>query len=94
MFGIVAIGATFGCPPNACDYDFRTAAHICCAEDSLQTALVLLEFEADFASDRVRDRWGRTPLDEADMKNHSELAQVIRTYISALKKSKQVGFVV
>ena len=46
----------FGCPVNASDYDKRTAAHICCAENLLNSALILFEFGADFTSDAVKDR--------------------------------------
>ena len=30
-----------GCPVNSSDYDYRTAAHICCAENLVQAALIL-----------------------------------------------------
>lgn len=43
----------FGCPPNAGDYDMRTAAHICCCENNIAAATVLFEFKADFHSDKV-----------------------------------------
>jgi hypothetical protein len=47
----------FGAPVDSCDYDGRRAAHICCAEGNLECALVLMEFNADFVSDSVKDRW-------------------------------------
>ena len=68
----------FGCPVNAGDYDGRTAAHICCAENLLPAALVLLEFNADFVSDAVKDRWGNTPLAEAVNHNHLNLVDVLK----------------
>lgn len=46
----------FGCPVNASDYDRRTAAHICCAENLLSSVLLLSEYNADFVSDNVKDR--------------------------------------
>ncbi len=72
-----------GCPVNAADYDFRTAAHICCAENLIRAALILYEFHADFSSDAVKDRWGRTPLEEAENHNHVQLATILRSLIEA-----------
>ena len=69
-----------GCPVDAADYDFRTAAHICCAENLVQAALILYEFKADFTSDSVRDRWGRTPIEEADNHGHVHLSGYYLSY--------------
>jgi len=77
----------FGAPVDSCDYDGRRAAHICCAEGNLECALVLIEFHADFVSESVKDRWGLSPLDEADKHGHVELAKVIRALLEA-KKTK------
>jgi len=68
----------FGCPPDAADYDLRTAAHIALAENCLPAALALLEGGADFLSDRVRDRWGRTPFEEGLRCGHHSLASSIK----------------
>ena len=76
-----------GCPVNSSDYDFRTAAHICCAENLVQAALILYEYKADFMSDKVRDRWGRTPIEEAENHNNLELASILRS-LSSLDAQK------
>lgn len=73
----------FGCDVNSVDYDGRTAAHICCAENLLTAILVLHEYQADFVSVSVRDRWGQTPLDEAESRGHKELAQIIRSLVQS-----------
>lgn len=82
-----------GCPVNACDYDFRTAAHICCADNLVQAALILHEFKADFTSDKVRDRWGRTPLEEAENHRHLHLATALRSIIEAEKERHTMAMI-
>ena len=64
-----------GASPDAADYDRRTAAHLACAEGLMPVALVLHAAGADF---NAKDRWGRTPLDEADANGHAKLAHVLR----------------
>jgi ankyrin repeat protein/CRP-like cAMP-binding protein len=71
----------FGCPVNSSDYDGRTAAHICCAGNLLSPALTLIDFGADFNSGYIKDRWGRTPLEEAYLNNHHELASTIESLL-------------
>jgi ankyrin repeat protein len=87
----------FGCSVGAADYDFRTAAHLACAENDLPACLLLHEHGADFwctpqtpssvsslalssSSAKVggRDRWGRSPLEEAEYHGHHELVTVLR----------------
>jgi ankyrin repeat protein len=64
-----------GCAPNATDYDARTAAHLACAEGLLPVALALHAVGADFGA---LDRWGHSPLDEADANGHAQLAGILR----------------
>ena len=64
-----------GASPDSADYDRRTAAHLACAEGLMPVALVLHAAGADF---NAKDRWGRTPLDEADANGHAKLAHVLR----------------
>ncbi len=65
-----------GCQPDAKDYDARTAAHLACAEGLFPPALALHAAGADFSA---RDRWGHTPLEEADAAGHVQMAQVLRS---------------
>ena len=64
-----------GTAPDAADYDQRTAAHLACAEGLLPVALALHAAGANF---NAKDRWGRTPLDDADANGHDKLAHVLR----------------
>ncbi|GLC44797.1 hypothetical protein PLESTB_001212900 [Pleodorina starrii] len=52
-----------GAPPDACDYDKRSALHIAGAEGNL--AAVKLLVEEGGADPNFQDRWGNTALDEA-----------------------------
>lgn len=69
----------FGCPPNSCDYDARTAAHLVCCNNLLSTLIVLLEFKADFTSPRSKDRWGGSPLEDAERYGHDKIVAAIKT---------------
>ncbi|KAK9810819.1 hypothetical protein WJX73_009788 [Symbiochloris irregularis] len=54
-----------GAPPGAQDYDARTPLHIAACEGHAAAAGVLVEAGGpDLVTEK--DRWGRTPLDEAD----------------------------
>ena len=77
-----------GCPVNAFDYDYRTAAHICCAENLVQAALILYEHKADFVSDKVKDRWGRTPFEEAENHGHVHLVAILKALIATDKDTQ------
>jgi hypothetical protein len=55
----VAAGAQL----SASDYDFRTALHISAASGNIEITKLLLR---GGASPAVRDRWGRTPMDEGE----------------------------
>jgi len=60
-----------GLPVDAGDYDQRRAAHLAAAEGNVAALKVLVEYGADLS---VKDRWGRTVLDEA---KHSASSQVL-----------------
>jgi len=55
---LVALGADV----NAANVDGRTALHVAAAEAHKSTCACLIDAGAD---PKLRDRWGRTPLDEA-----------------------------
>jgi len=65
-----------GVHPDSADYDSRTAAHLACSEGLLHVALALHAAGADFAA---KDRWGHTPLDEAEAQGHAQLAATLRS---------------
>ena len=74
-----------GCPVGAADYDLRTAAHISCAENNQEIVKVLHQFGADFHTDKVKDRFGVTPLMEAESHGHKELVVFIHQLIADSK---------
>jgi len=51
-----------GCDINFQDYDNRTALHVAVSEQKLESIKLLLEFKASI---ELKDRWGKTPIDEA-----------------------------
>ncbi|KAJ8613654.1 hypothetical protein CTAYLR_003139 [Chrysophaeum taylorii] len=60
---------TFGAPPNAADYDGRTALHLAAFEGNSNFISWLIQSKANV---NVMDRWGNTPLVDA-VKNLHEL---------------------
>lgn len=63
--------------PLSADYDRRTALHLAAAEGSMDAARFLVNEAGVHLS--PRDRWGRTPLDEALLNSHHLLAAYLRT---------------
>ena len=64
----------FGANPDAADYDRRTAAHLGCAQGHADLCVMLAQFGADL---RFQDRWGGTPLEEAQRNGHGKLAEAL-----------------
>lgn len=60
------------------DYDGRTALHLAAAEGHINCIEFLLNL--CHVSVEVRDRWGKTPLDEALAFGHSTVAQILRNH--------------
>ena len=66
-----------GATADSGDYDNRTALHICAAEGNL--ALVKMLAEEGGADLGVRDRWGFTPLDEAERVGAGPVVEFLRS---------------
>jgi ankyrin repeat protein len=64
-----------GASPNVGEYDRRTALHLASSEGLLDVVTVLVEeLGADVS---VVDRWGSTPLDDAERWHHDAVAQFL-----------------
>uniref|UniRef100_A0A1I8HF79 glutaminase n=1 Tax=Macrostomum lignano TaxID=282301 RepID=A0A1I8HF79_9PLAT len=75
---IAALRRAFLCGTdmNIADYDGRTAIHVASAEGHLETVTFLIEVcEVNV---NPKDRWGFTPLAEAERFGHSAVAQFLR----------------
>ncbi|KAK9106580.1 hypothetical protein Syun_022591 [Stephania yunnanensis] len=63
-----------GVDPNSRDYDHRTPLHVAAAEGLYLMAKLLLEAGASVF---LKDRWGRTPLDEARSSGNNKLTELL-----------------
>lgn len=59
---------------NECDYDQRTALHLSCAEGHEKVVRYLLNQGVQL---QPQDRWGRTPLQEAELYGHDTIAKLL-----------------
>ncbi|KAK6925482.1 Ankyrin repeat [Dillenia turbinata] len=63
-----------GINPNAKNYDFRTPLHIAASEGLFSIAKLLIEAGASVLS---KDRWGNTPMDDAQMGGNKDLIKLL-----------------
>ncbi|KAG5001638.1 hypothetical protein JHK87_022710 [Glycine soja] len=88
MLSVVARGDSYylkrllsnGMDPNLKDYDFQSPLQIAAAKDLYFMAKLLLE---GGASVFTKDRWGNTPLDEAQMCGNKNLIKLLEDATSA-----------
>ncbi|KAL1348542.1 hypothetical protein AAHE18_07G086600 [Arachis hypogaea] len=69
-----------GMDPNLKDYDYRSPLHVAAAEGLYFMAKLLLEAGASVFT---KDRWGKTPLDEARMSGNKNLIKLLEDAKSA-----------
>jgi len=82
LLGIRSLAAR-GAELGVADYDGRTALHLACAEGRREVAAFLLERGVDPAP---VDRWGRTPLDDAERAGHEAIVRLLRQVASDTSK--------
>ena len=70
----------YGVDPDSADYDGRCALHLAAAEGFLQCTSVLLQHGAKAD---VQDRWGNTPLSEAQANERGDVAAALRRALAA-----------
>ena len=66
---------SLGIDPSAADYDLRTALHVASAEGHVKLVRLLLDNGAQVG---LKDRWGKTPLDEAKDNKHEEIIKLLQ----------------
>jgi ankyrin repeat protein len=69
-----------GISVDAADYDKRTASHIAAAEGNLSAFRVLAEHGADL---QAADRWGNTPLKEAQRNSSKHILEFMEKFSPA-----------
>ena len=68
-------------------YDKRTALHLACCEEHISCVKFLIGvFKVDL---NVRDRWGSTPLEEANKSNNIRIVAVLKKHMASSKLSTQ-----
>ena len=77
-----------GADPDARNFDSRTAAHVACAAGAAALAVELHAAGADFGA---RDRYGRTPTDEAERGGHAGLVSALRALPPAVPFAEREG---
>ncbi|XP_010670208.1 potassium channel SKOR isoform X2 [Beta vulgaris subsp. vulgaris] len=65
---------TNGVDPNSRDYDLRTPLHVACSQGLYLMAKLLVEAGANVL---LKDRQGKTPMDEARMCGHNNLIKLL-----------------
>ena len=61
---------------NQCDYDGRTALHLACCENNLEIVKFLINIVK--VKKDPRDRWNKTPFQEAKEKNLTEIIECLK----------------
>lgn len=69
------------------DYDQRTPMHLAAAEGQLEVVRFLLEKDI---SPKMRDRWGGTPLNDAELGNSSQVIDLLKQHAAELGDSQHL----
>jgi glutaminase len=67
-----------GVDPNIGDYDGRTPLHLAASEGQLEVVEHLIEKKVDLLP---KDRWGNTPLDDANKTKHTAIVKLLEQAI-------------
>jgi len=72
--------------PNACDYDTRTGLHLAACGGNFAVCKLLLRHGAD---PTLKDRWGITPIDEANRTNNDAIETLCKEHSQRMETKKQ-----
>lgn len=75
----------YGADVNFKHYDKRTALHLACVEGHLEIVQILLDAGADTD---IEDRWGNTPLEEAEAGGWKEVVDILKQIRSRMADGK------
>ena len=67
-----------GCSPNAADYDKRTVLHVAASEGHKNIVADLLGRKANVNWQAI-DRWGGTPLQDAEREGHMHVVEMLQS---------------
>lgn len=66
------------------DYDGRTALHLAAAEGHVNCVHFLLQ-QCNVPHD-IKDRWGRSPIDEASTFGHSAVTEILQEWDERMRR--------
>merc|ERR1719361_1023707 len=76
-----------GCDLNVKDYDDRTPMHLAAASGHLEIVKFLYTLQPFVDIGSLKDRFGKTPLDDAEREENAEICEYFRGLIAKKKAS-------